>query len=355
MWQHRPSALKSENAYERATRSSLELAYQNDNKRASSQGVKIPHRPREESIGRRKYLRTCQWNVLYFKSTRAVATEVVKTLLATDPDIIVLNEFGTNGGSVSERVRDYVVQCLEGAGYTVLIADSAYPTGVATRLPVQQYAKFPLDHIRAAVSIQVRVDGDLTDSTIIGEGDRLIWIYGTHLEDSDVQGGKYRLLEMQALLKHLEHTAATCTSVDEKTLGMDYDVLLVGDLNQQRQEDYSDNEWTSICVNKQRRKSPQSDGVADKLKSSGFSCVWDKSHYQTRSDFGAPKGKSSMTVSNWRPGSPPPSTHWTGTIIDYTWYRPGVRHPCIKRIHGVYVSPSNLSDHRLVVCDWELA
>lgn len=52
---------------------------------------------------------------------------------------------------------------------------------------------------------------------------------------------------------------------------------------------------------------------------------------------------------NLPPNTPPPSTHWTGTLIDYTYFTgPGLE------LKGVYVSPSNLSDHRLVVSDWTL-
>ena len=65
---------------------------------------------------------------------------------------------------------------------------------------------FPLDHIRDAVASEIWLDNYDDDATGAGptttgeEGSRRrrrrrhrLWIYGTHLEDSDYQLGKYRL------------------------------------------------------------------------------------------------------------------------------------------------------------------
>lgn len=352
MWKHRPSALLSgTKTYERARRYQLEEDYKRDNKRASADGVKIPPRPPEEPWRqqRRHYLRTCQWNVLYFETSHSRATEVVQTLLDTDVDIIVLNEFGSAGGDDSgERSRNHAVQLLQDAGYSIAIAACMWPTAIATRLPIQQSTRFSLDHLRDAVALQIQVDHGPTDDA--GEESRLLWIYGTHLEDSDVEGGKYRLWEMEALLGHLKHNLQKSSH----DTGLNNDVLLVGDFNQQRQQDYTEGEWNLICANKQQRASPPNDGVADLLERSGFTCIWDNHHFQS-----CTASRDGVTASNWKPDSPPPSTHWTGTVIDYTWYRRATgadnNQSCIKQLHGVYVSPSNLSDHRLVVCDWELA
>ena len=359
MWKNRPSAFLSGNQYERARRSKLEEAYENDNTRATKEGVKIPPRPREEQWRqRRHYLRTCQRNVFCFRKKYSVATEIVQTLLDTDADIIVLNEFGGASGDQSERSRDHAVQLLQDAGYSVAIAACTWPTAIATRLPIHQSTRFSLDHIRDAVALQIQIDPTPADADAAGEdSSRLLWIYGTHLEDGDFHGGKFRLLEMEALLGYLQKNLQESRR-DEETSSMNHDVLLVGDFNQQRQQDYTEEEWGLICANKRQRASPPSDGVADLLEESGFSCVWDEQHFRHQpSGTTSPSG---VAASNWKPGSPPPSTHWTGTVIDYTWYRRatdnpvGSKHSCIKRLHGVYVSPSNLSDHRLVVCDWEL-
>ena len=111
-------------------------------------------------------------------------------------------------------------------------------------------------------------------------------------------------------------------------------VMIIGDFNQQRKQDYTRDEWQMICENKQRRKSPLDDGVAYLLSAFGYRCICDR-----------PFAKQT----NWSPLDPPPATHWSGTIVDHTYYKDDR-----LLLNGVYVSPSNLSDHRLVVCDWEL-
>ena len=51
---------------------------------------------------------------------------------------------------------------------------------------------------------------------------------------------------------------------------------------------------------------------------------------------------------NWKKNDPPPSTHWTGTIVDYS-YGKGKD----LAVSALYVSPCGLSDHRLLVTDWK--
>ena len=61
------------------------------------------------------------------------------------------------------------------------------------------------------------------------------------------------------------------------------------------------------------------------------------------------RGGGDTVAHNWAPGAPPPATHWTGTVIDFAF----ARGPVVPR--GVFVVPSNLSDHRSVITDWAVA
>lgn len=110
--------------------------------------------------------------------------------------------------------------------------------------------------------------------------------------------------------------------------------MVIGDFNQQRSQDYTTREWEKIRQSKKRRDSPVDDGVATKLHEAGFQCIFDSAildkHVQR----------------NWPVEMPPPSSHWSGTLIDYTYFLgPGIT------LTGVYVSGCGLSDHRMIVCD----
>ena len=87
---------------------------------------------------------------------------------------------------------------------------------------------------------------------------------------------------------------------------------------------------------KARRGSPEDDGVATAFEAAGFRCCFDA----------AAEGRGVRR--GWAPASPPPATHWTGTVVDYAYARGAVA------LDGCYVVPSGLSDHRPVICDWAL-
>jgi hypothetical protein len=103
-------------------------------------------------------------------------------------------------------------------------------------------------------------------------------------------------------------------------------VIVVGDFNQQRDRDYTVSEWQAIRASKKRRNEARCDGVASLMDNAGFLCIFDQA-----------------SSCNWR--GLPPSTHWTGTVVDYSYFRNLYQ-------KGVYVSPCGLSDHRLIACDW---
>ena len=105
--------------------------------------------------------------------------------------------------------------------------------------------------------------------------------------------------------------------------------LLVGDLNQQREHDYTSDEWEQIRSGMEHRRSCEDDGVAKLLMDQGFVCAWDS----------APPPKT-----NWET-SRPPATHWSGTIVDYSY-------GCNISPITMSISPAGWSDHRMTVCDW---
>jgi hypothetical protein len=82
------------------------------------------------------------------------------------------------------------------------------------------------------------------------------------------------------------------------------------------------------------------DGVAALLQNHNFQCVFD----QLQQVLGDDQQSSSFSATTF---ALPPSTHWSGTTIDYSYSRN-------IPVHGVYVSPAGYSDHRMTVCDWKL-
>ena len=76
------------------------------------------------------------------------------------------------------------------------------------------------------------------------------------------------------------------------------------------------------------------------LQQAGFACVWDNNNNNNT---------DALCTRNWPANAPPPATHWSGTVIDYAYYRPDK-----LRNVGTFVSPAACSDHRLIVTDWAL-
>jgi endonuclease/exonuclease/phosphatase family metal-dependent hydrolase len=329
LWYFRPSALSSVN-YATMTADQLYELYMKDNERASKERVQVPSLPTSG------ILRTCQWNVHHFAPTEQVsdpfrlAVDIADRVLETNADVIVLNEFGIEPeGCTDCRIpSDCCRERLEQHGYTVHIASCFFPTAVATRLPLAgPIRKLDLDFERAAVAVPL--DTTSNDSTVREAIQSPLWIYGTHLEASNSQNGAYRREEIQRLLEMMQKLHP---NLGNAKAAIQPRIMIIGDFNQQRAEDYTAQEWQQICGSKQRRQSPLDDGVSSMLKETGFQCVFD----------------SVLPIrKNWPNNTPPPSTHWSGTLIDYTYFRgPGLR------LNGVYVSSCSLSDHRMVLCDW---
>jgi hypothetical protein len=327
-WILRPSALRW-HGYPTAHRLDLEKRYQNDNK--SNHDVQIP------TPAPNRCFRVCQWNVHTFRynhgdtdddddddddsgrSFLATAKAISTILLEHDPDAIVLNEFYAFWADAASETCSSV---LSSAGYHAQAADG-FPTVVFTRWHVEwNDSCISLGTDRAAVALNLRrpigKDGGCPSR---------ILLYGAHLCPYEDRDG-HRLDEMKELVNHMQEGHSRRNEMPEAKIP----TLIVGDLNQQRKADYLLHEWQLIRDNKERRRRETLDDGVDTLlqKDHGFVCGWDVAVRR-----------------NWTDGQPPPSTHWSGTVIDYVY----ARH---LTAHGVYVSPSGLSDHRLCVSDWLL-
>ena len=334
-----------------------------------------------------------------YKDGKELATAMINTLLEMDADVLVLNEFGMSkyhkvqeplltGSSMDsssssrcmeisyEAGREQAIVLLENAGYSIHVTGGYCPTAIATRLPVEESRTFQLDIMRDAVGLQVKVgtgndDGKRKqtndngtsrnkdrekDPSVLNESNsqnssnkkkkekdkyHSLWIYGTHLDDSEEGNGQYRQAEIKSLLE---------------TIGVETpNVMIMGTFNQQRRQDYTAEEWQLLAENKERRKSPLDDGVAYLLRAFGYDCIWDDTHNMINDPYHHQFSVRSIQKNlkphrtNWNPEQPPPSTHWSGTVVDYNYVKDNH-----LELAGVYVSPSPLSDHRLVVCDWDV-
>lgn len=334
-WNARPSALSNLEKYRRASAWQLNQAYQSDSEHCQQQHHHQQQQNSNKNVLGRKgkgghsaLLRTCQWNIqslnyavmnnksIIGSTSTDAAKAVANELIHFDSDVIVLNEFGSYGGY--ESGIHALKQYLSNEGYTLHQAHGSFPTAIATRLPTSNVTRASLSGDRNAIGMNLKCQDGTT-----------VRIYGTHLADSDFGDGIYRRNEIQKLLHTIDCETASSSFPCSYT-------MIVGDLNQQRERDYSSEEWTTICANKAERNSPRDDGVASLLENAGFFCMWDQ----------APRSGGQAKV-NWHSTDPPPSTHWTGTIVDYT-YASGTD----LSVKSLYVSPSTLSDHRLVITDW---
>mmetsp|Transcript_36753 Transcript_36753/g.48677 ORF Transcript_36753/g.48677 Transcript_36753/m.48677 type:complete len:324 (+) Transcript_36753:104-1075(+) len=320
IWDFRPSALALN--YGSAVMSSLFDNYLSDGFNASKNGWSLPKRKRSS-------VRTCQWNIHYLQpnlmSGRRSATRqahyISAEVLNTDADIIILNEVGIMGHRDNCFELDILCNRLEEKGYTIQIAGGSYPTAVASRLPIKRKSWFQLDYLRSSVYMEVEVGSiNKTSADDDGQDEKTVKIFGTHL---DHISGTSRLQECKKLLA--EFQSLGCDNNDR--------IMIIGDLNQQRSCDYLEKEWEAICENMDHRNAPHDDGVSTELQNAGFKCCYDQIN---------------EISCNWNPGDPPPATHWSSTVVDYAYSRGNIN------CESVYISPSNLSDHRMIVVDWKI-
>jgi endonuclease/exonuclease/phosphatase family metal-dependent hydrolase len=210
--------------------------------------------------------------------------------------------------------------------HQLLALDQAYPTFVASRLPLAPLpppaaSQHKLGGLCTAVRLRVRT----------AEG-RAVEVLGCHL---DYLSAEVRLAQARGLLECVQGATAAVGAAAAAVSA----TLLAADFNQPRQADCTAEEWGWIMAWREAQGEGASDGVHELLHGAGFACAHDAE--------GADR--------NWPAGAPPPPTHWTGTTIDRAYSSSpaagGVGLACV----GLYVHPSGLSDHHAVVSDWRWA
>lgn len=189
-WCFRPSALSLQSTADIYTispfhsRQRLEECYEEDNKRAMNEGIKILSPPNGDKSNNR--IRTLQWNINsgYHIMNSAendvdIQKGIVNTIRDINADFIVLNEY-----------VDVLDADLHRLGYhTVTMGTVDFPTVVATRLHIIQQKEIILSYDRSAILTEVRVANES------------VWIIGTHI---NFQSGKQRNIEMKILMKEID-------------------------------------------------------------------------------------------------------------------------------------------------------
>lgn len=264
LWSFRPSALHESNYYGNVpSKQELMQHYMQDNVRAWREGVRIP--PHSNDYSSQLLLRVAQWNIYAFSHETPSPNHshdehnntfagILTTLLESDADVIILNEYHWGGK------RDHhteLEQELAKRGYQTHIATVFAPTMVATKLNVDHVQEVLLDTERSAMMLRV-----IVTSSADSDKDEMVWIVGTHLNDFN---GITRNEEAKVLLEHVDVLA----NATER-------VIIAGDFNQQRQQDYQPDEWQHICKNFAKRGAPRHDGVSTLLLTAGFSSMIDQ-------------------------------------------------------------------------------
>lgn len=332
-WSFRPSVLQEPHYHELKVDDITDY-YVRDNERAEHEGVSIPPHPSVTTTSSSSnadygyssaatqetlHLRTAQWNIQAWRSpqgTPANVQGIQNILRQVQADVLILNEYHWNDWNT--RVHQTFERFLLRQGYQRWhCGTNGTPTLVASKYDVLEYKEIKLSYERSALCLKLNVPEQLQP----------VWVIGTHLDHLD---GSQRHLEMEMLLNTLREEHNTIFTNDEP-------VILAGDFNQQRKRDYTKQEWQRIAASMYKRKACPDDSVGTLLESQSFRCVFDQlgQQQQHRATF------------NWETSSLPPSTHWSGTTIDYTY----TRH---LDVQGVYISPAGYSDHRMTVCDWKV-
>ena len=309
-WKSRPTSLipntRSLNTYATIPVATLKRQYNYDCQHAVEDGVRI--RPRSQNAA----IRTLQWNIHnWTTATDEESDEItqgfVQTMYDADADVLILNEY--HWGETDSRHTNFEL-ALRNRGYTLFCGSVECPTAVATRLDVLKAKEVRLSPERSAICILVTAGAATDDSST-----STCWVIGTHVDHLD---GNLRRNEISILLNDLSSN----TDDNER-------VIMAGDFNQQRRQDYTTQEWNRIVESMKRRHVCEDDGVYTLLQKAGFKCAW--------SDLQFPN-------TNWET-SKPPATHWSGTVIDYSYG---------KNVVSIQasISPAPWSDHRMTVCDW---
>jgi len=303
-----------------------------------------------------------------------ITAGIIRSICESDCDVLVLNEIhwrevedDCNGNGnhdyssyhcegtkrairTSQALLEELLR-LRGYHYSMVSEHGDTPTLIATRKRVLASKEVVLSHNRSALCLKIELPSDGS-----------CWVVGTHLDAFDAHG---RRSEIRTLLEEADssNTAAAAAAVVPN--------LLMGDFNQQRRRDYTPFEWERVASSADLRGVPVDDGVAGILEEAGFRCALDHVRDNDDDDSNIDNNNNNKNVScNWNQARPPPSTHWSGTTIDYTYYSNPNSHQHDSSTtntttttttttttihpHGVYVGPAGFSDHRMTVTDWTL-
>jgi endonuclease/exonuclease/phosphatase family metal-dependent hydrolase len=365
IWNFRPSVL-SQKDYSTLNVEKIKEYYIQDNEKAQRCGITIPSHPSlkeeeqpQQPQQRQYYLRTLQWNLQAWTSpkgerNRAVSRGIMETILDCDADVLVLNEYHWRD---SGYIHQYFEKRLVEYGYRhSYCGKNGYtPTLVASKYPVLRYEEIVLSPERSALCMKIQLPTTRTTTTTSNGNSHTacpIWIIGTHLDAFD---GRQRNKEMRSLLDCLtssnnHNNPDGLLDDDDITTTTTTPVMIMGDFNQQRMEDYTTEEWNVIRQSMDRRTVCHDDGVSAMLQQHNFTCVFNQIKHQEQQQQQQQQQQQRCCSFrkihyNWEHPSLPPSTHWSGTTIDYQYSRN-------MQVHGVYVSPAGFSDHRMTVCDW---
>mmetsp|Transcript_36478 Transcript_36478/g.88401 ORF Transcript_36478/g.88401 Transcript_36478/m.88401 type:complete len:316 (+) Transcript_36478:62-1009(+) len=309
-WTTRPTALHAVTKYCDFSAGELYNLYEEDCWAAARQTEKIEILPRSPQAK----LRTLQWNLHYFgNDSPPLAKGIIDTIREANADVIVLNEyafFNTTQGKCQLKCEKELAKL----GYVWRCGKVIFPTFVAIR----NHYIFESEEVLLCGNRSAVVQ--LIGRSSASPPSERVWVVGTHLDDLD---GSLRQEQMRMLQEFL----------NTKTKNTDK-VILMGDLNEQRPQDYNLDEWKFILESKEKRGiDPALDQLSSILQTQGYLCAWN-----------FPQLLVSAANRNWET-SHPPATHWTGSIIDYSYGK------LIEAIR-VSISPVGWSDHRMTVCDW---
>ncbi len=425
-WGFRPSAIQYEEYGKGEMRvSDIVDCYVRDNERAQREGVLIPPRPTLARKNHHKHvrdalfsatthntinnknlpksqesiLRVLQWNIQAFLSPKdernmhTITAGIIRSISESDSDVLILNEihwremdnyFLNHHNHNHNHNQNHPVLCLSdtqqairssqalleevlklrGYHFIRIAKHGDTPTMIATRKKVLTCKEIILSNNRSALCLLVETE--ITSSTSsIGK----FWVVGTHLDAFEAE---HRRKEISKLLQDDEMKCQSpCQSQcqHQHHCTSSFPIVIAGDFNQQRATDYSDSEWKNISASADLRGVPLDDGVANLLKNNGFTCILDHVRNQNNNN---------NVRCNWDQNQPPPSTHWSGTVIDYTYYAnphppPALVSPATTSTtststsaiatpsstttiapQGVYIGPAGFSDHRMTVTDWIL-
>ncbi|KAG7340524.1 endonuclease/exonuclease/phosphatase family protein [Nitzschia inconspicua] len=350
-WMFRPSVLQQPN-YHLLTVDEITDYYVRDNERAEQENVSVPSHPLQQQQQQQQrpveqsssssssscsvLLRTAQWNIQAWRSphgNRADILGIQNTLRQTNADVLILNEYHWNDYN---QIHADFERFLRFQGYRRwYCGTNSTPTLVASKHNVLEYKEIILSYERSALCLKLDV----------AASSRPVWVVGTHLDHLD---GSQRQLEIKRLLNSFKDHSDNDNhgSNNPFTIISEHEpVILAGDFNQQRQRDYTKMEWQRIATSMAKRKACRDDGVGNMLELHSFRCVFDQLLLQHTSSEN--NNNNNQVLFNWKKASLPPSTHWSGTTIDYSYSRN-------LSVHGVYISPAGFSDHRMTVCDWSV-